>query len=151
LNEPQGRFMKKTVMLAALAAVLVSGTVQARNDVLTLPLDKIIGTDKAKQALYDIPVYFAGQEHAAISGNWGEVTTSRKTNAVGKSDEEACQWALLSALKVLQENAQKRGYDAVVNVRSNYQNKEFSSTSEFQCGAGAIMAGVALKGDLVKF
>lgn len=143
--------MQKKVSVAVLAAMLVSGAAQARNDVLTLPLDKIIGTDKAKQALYDVPVYFAGQQHAAISKNWGEVTTSRKTNAFGKSDEEACQWALLSALKVLQENAQKRGYDAVVNVRSNYQNKEFSSATEFQCGAGAIMAGVALKGDIVKF
>ena len=106
---------------------------------------------QAKQALYDVPVYFAGQQHAAITSTWGEVSTSRKTNAVGKSDEEACQWALLSALKVLQENAQKRGFDAVVNVRSNYQNKEFSSATEFQCGSGAIMAGVALKGDIVKF
>ena len=143
--------MKTKVIFAALAAALLSGTVQARNDVLTLPLDKIIGTEKAKQALHDVPVYFAGQQHAAITSTWGEVSTSRKTNAVGKSDEEACQWALLSALKVLQENAQKRGFDAVVNVRSNYQNKEFSSATEFQCGSGAIMAGVALKGDIVKF
>lgn len=143
--------MKTKFVLAALATVFLSGAAQARNDVMTLPLDKIIGTDKAKQALHEVPVYFAGQDHPAISSNWGEVSTSRKTNAVGKSDEEACQWALLSALKVLQENAKKRGYDAVVNVRSNYEHKEFSSATEFQCGAGNIMAGVALKGDIVKF
>lgn len=135
----------------ALAALLISGTAQARDDVLTLPLDSIIGTDKAKQALLNVPIYFSGQSHPEISSNWGEVSTSRKTNAVGKSDEEACQWVLLSALKVLQEAAQKRGYDAVVNIRSNYKHNEFSSATEFQCGAGKIMAGVALKGDLVKF
>jgi hypothetical protein len=143
--------MNKIMTAAACAAMLVSGAAYARNDVLTLPLDKIIGTDKAKQTLHDVPVYFAGQNHPAISSNWGEVSTSRKTNAVGKSDDEACQWVLLSALKVLQESAQQRGYDAVVNVRSNYQNKEFSSATEFQCGAGTLMAGVALKGELVKF
>lgn len=143
--------MNKVMTILALSAVVISGAAQARNDVLTLPLDSIIGTEKAKQALHDVPVYFAGQKHAAISKNWGEVSTSRKTNAFGKSDEEACQWVLLSALKVLQEAAQQRGYDAVVNIRSNYQNKEFTSATEFQCGAGAIMAGVALKGDLVKF
>jgi hypothetical protein len=52
---------------------------------------------------------------------------------------------------VPQEAAQKRGYSAVINIKSNYQGKEFSSATEFQCGAGAIMAGVALKGDLVNF
>jgi len=143
--------MNKKIMLVALSAALICGAAEARNDVLSLPLDKIIGTDKANQALHNVPVYFAGQSHPAISSNWGEISTSRKTNAFGKSDEEACQWVLLSALKVLQEAAQQRGYDAVVNIRSNYQNKEFSSATEFQCGAGAIMAGVALKGDLVKF
>lgn len=143
--------MFRTLAITALVTLLFSSNVQARNDVLTLPLDSIIGTDKANQALLDIPIYFAGQSHPEISSTWGEVTTSRKTNAVGKSDEEACQWVLLSALKVLQEAASKQGYDAVVNIRSNYQHNEFSSATEFQCGAGRIMAGVALKGDLVKF
>lgn len=143
--------MFRTLAITALVTLLFSSNVQARNDVLTLPLDSIIGTDKANQALLDIPIYFAGQSHPEISSTWGEITTSRKTNAVGKSDEEACQWVLLSALKVLQEAASKQGYDAVVNIRSNYQHNEFSSATEFQCGAGRIMAGVALKGDLVKF
>lgn len=143
--------MNKVMTMLALSAVVISGAAQARNDVLNFPLSNIMGTEKAKEVLHDVPVYFAGQKHAAISKNWGEVSTNRKTNAFGKSDEEACQWVLLSALKVLQEAAQKRGYDAVVNIRSNYQNKEFTSATEFQCGAGAIMAGVALKGDLVKF
>lgn len=143
--------MKNKFMLVAVCAAVISGAAHARNDVLTLPLNSIMGTDKAKQALHNVPVYFSGQQHQAITATWGEVTTSRKTNAFGKSDAEACQWVLLSALKVLQEAAQQRGYDAVVNIRSNYENNEFSSATEFQCGAGAIMAGVALKGDLVKF
>lgn len=143
--------MNKVLSLMALSAVLVSGAAQARNDVLTLPLESIIGTDKAKQALLDVPFYFAGQSHAKVSSKWGEIGTNKKTNAVGKSDDEACQWVLLSAIKALQEAAQKRGYDAVVNIRSNYKNNEFSSATEYQCGAGNIMAGVALKGDLVKF
>ncbi|MDX3774784.1 excinuclease ABC subunit A [Chromatiaceae bacterium AAb-1] len=143
--------MSKKIVLMAISTLLFCGAASARNDVLTLPLDAIIGTDKAKQALHDIPVYFAGQKHPAIKSHWGEVTTNRKTNAVGKTDEEACQWVLLSALKVLQEAAQKRGYDAVVNIRSNYQHNEFTSSTQYQCGAGNIMAGVALKGDLVKF
>lgn len=143
--------MNKSLVLLTLSTILFCGTVQAKNEVLTLPLDNIIGTDKAKQALLDVPIYFAGQSHPAITSNWGEISTNKKTNAVGKSDEEACQWVLLSALKALQQAAQNRGYDAVVNIRSNYQHNEFSSSTQFQCGSGNIIAGVALKGDLVKF
>jgi uncharacterized protein YbjQ (UPF0145 family) len=58
---------------------------------------------------------------------------------------------MLSALKALQERAVREGMDAVVNIESNYKNRQFSSETEFECGAGAIMAGVALKGTLVKF
>lgn len=114
-------------------------------------LADIVGTDKAKQALLEVPFYFAGQNHPKVTNNWGDISTNKKTNAVGKSDSEACQWVLLSAIKALQEAAQKRGYDAVVNIRSNYKNNEFSSATEYNCGAGRIMAGVALKGELVKF
>ena len=143
--------MNKFITMLALFTVVISSAAQARDDVLTLPLDAVIGTDKAKQSLLDVPFYFAGQSHPKVANNWGEIGTNKKTNAVGKSDDEACQWVLLSAIKALQEAARKRGYDAVVNIRSNYKNNEFSSATEFQCGAGKIMAGVALKGDLVKF
>ena len=58
---------------------------------------------------------------------------------------------LLSALKVLQENARENGYDAVINIKSNYNHNEFASAEELQCGAGFLIAGVALKGEVVKF
>lgn len=141
----------KLLLAAALSTAFLSGTAAARNDVLTLPLADVVGTDKAKQALLDVPFYFAGQDHPKVTSNWGDIGTNKKTNAVGKSDDEACQWVLLSAIKALQEAARKRGYDAVVNIRSNYKNNEFTSATEYKCGAGNIMAGVALKGELVKF
>ena len=72
------------------------------------------------------------------------------TNSVGKSDQKACQWALLSALKSFQQRAQSLGANAVVNIKSNYKNNTYSHPTEYQCGAGAIMAGVALKADVVK-
>ena len=65
-------------------------------------------------------------------------------------DQEACEWAFLSAIKALQERAQKDGMNAVVNITSNYKHQSFASKTEFECGAGNIMAGVALKADIVK-
>jgi uncharacterized protein YbjQ (UPF0145 family) len=53
-------------------------------------------------------------------------------------------------MRQLEKRARELGANAVVNIASNYKNVEFSSDSEFECHAGAIMAGVALKGEFVR-
>lgn len=67
-----------------------------------------------------------------------------------KSDENACQWAFLSAILSLQNRAEKEGGDAVVNIVSNIHNKPMSSENQFECLVGSIMVNVALKGTVVK-
>ncbi|WP_258241006.1 MULTISPECIES: excinuclease ABC subunit A [Pseudidiomarina] len=142
--------MKCKLALAFMLTLLFATPAQAREDILTLPLDELLASEDAKQSLLDVPMFFAGQAHPAIKAS-KEVTTSRKTNAFNKSDEEACRWVMLSALKVLQDAAQKGGYDAVANIKSNYDHNEFASSTEYQCGAGTFIAGAALKADLVRF
>jgi hypothetical protein len=100
--------------------------------------------------LDDVKVFFVGQKHPAVIKKYGEFKTNKKTNAFNKSDEKACQWAFFSAIKSLQSRALKEGGNAVIDIKSNYKSREFSSPTEFQCGAGALMAGVALKGIVVK-
>ena len=56
----------------------------------------------------------------------------------------------LGALKALQEAAKERGANAVVDIESNYKNQVFTSATQYQCGAGGLMAGVALKGVYAK-
>jgi hypothetical protein len=143
--------MNKKLVMFSLVSLLVSANAVARDEVLTLPLADIIGTKKANEALLNVPFYFAGQDHPKVSQTWGEISTNKKTNAFGKSDDTACQWVLLSAIKALQEAANARGYDAVINIKSNYKNNEVSSATTYNCGAGRVIAGVALKGELVKF
>jgi hypothetical protein len=48
-----------------------------------------------------------------------------------------------------QDRIAKEGGNAVVNIRSYYKKNEISSSTEFECGAGAIMAGVTFLGDVV--
>ena len=36
----------------------------------------------------------------------------------------------------------------MVNIASNYKNKEYKDSAKYECHAGALMAGVALKGQL---
>jgi uncharacterized protein YbjQ (UPF0145 family) len=76
------------------------------------------------------------------------VVTNRKTNAFGKSDEKACDWAAQSALVSLQEAAKKAGANAVINIVSYYKKNVNKDPANYECHAGAVVAGVALKGDL---
>ena len=141
--------MKKLILALVLTTLTTSA--YARDEISKYPIAKLLESSKAKEALLDIPLYFSTQKHKAVTKKYGEVSTNKKTNAFMKSDTEACEWVMLSALKALQERAVREGMDAVVNIESNYKNRQFSSETEFECGAGAIMAGVALKGTLVKF
>jgi len=144
--------MKKLIAMGVMA-LAVSGIAEARNDKLTFPISGVLTHEKAKGVLMqDVALYFGNQPTPAIidPDHKLEVTTSRKTNAFNKSDEGACQWAMLAALKALQERAIKEGANAVVNIKSNLENTEYSSENEFQCAAGAMVAGVALKGRIVK-
>lgn len=42
------------------------------------------------------------------------------------------------------------GADHVDGIVSNYKKMEYSSPTEYECHVGGVVAGVALKGTLVK-
>lgn len=47
-------------------------------------------------------------------------------------------------------SAHNQGGNAVVNIKSNHKNIETVSDTDYLCGAGNVMAGVALKGTVVE-
>jgi uncharacterized protein YbjQ (UPF0145 family) len=142
--------MKKIITLAILQLCL-SGNAFARDTVDALSIESALSDEKVMSAVgTDVKFYFGDQKHGKILQNFGEGKTNKKTNAFNKTDEEACQWAFASALLSLKEKALKEGGNAVVNIKSNYKNNLTSSNTTFQCGAGALMAGVALVGIVVK-
>ena len=63
---------------------------------------------------------------------------------------EALAFLVTSALLALQSGAKARGANAVVDIVSFYKRNEFRSASSYECHAGALMAGVALKGTYAK-
>ena len=123
----------------------------ARDDHNIYPLEDALNTPEAKGKLDpSIRLYFGKQKYPKVLSEFGEWKTNKKTNAFNKSDKEACEWVFLSAVLELQERAQKEGGNAVVGIKSNYKNIERSSETEYMCGNGALMSGVALKGTVVK-
>jgi uncharacterized protein YbjQ (UPF0145 family) len=141
---------KPGLVTVALLVLGLSAGAQARNTELHLSIEDAMNSRIFKERLDpDIRFYFGNQPHAAPASRLGDVISNRKTNAVGKSDVEACEWVLLSALLGMQQRAREEGANAIVNIRSYYRKDEFSSETEFECHAGELVAAVALIGDVV--
>lgn len=141
--------MKKIAI--ALAAVAVVSLAQARDTTLMLPLDKVVEMGLADGKLDgSVKFYLSGAKTPAVSASLGEDISNKKTNGVGKDDPTACNWAALSALVAFQESAKQKGANAVVDLHSFYKRKATKDAVNYECHAGNIMAGVALKGSYAR-
>jgi hypothetical protein len=121
-----------------------------RDDILVLTIADFFNSPDVERLDKDVKLYFGDQPYPEIEKKLGIFKTNKKTNAWNKSDEKACNWVFLSALLQLQDRAKMEGGNAVVNIKSNYKNKPFSSQDKFVCGAGRMIAGCALIGTVVK-
>ncbi|AKN25561.1 hypothetical protein [Stutzerimonas stutzeri] len=142
--------MKTTAWIGtALTLLVLPGISQARDTTHYLPFDAVVAeATQAGRLDGSVKFYLAGKAPGNATVVRSGVTTSKKTNAFNKTDEGACSWALQSALIAMQQAAKAAGANAVVNIASNYKHVEYKDSQKYECHAGAIMAGVALKGDL---
>ncbi|MCK5860567.1 hypothetical protein [Abyssibacter sp.] len=146
--------MTRQILAATLMALLALpvGMAQARDEHSTFPLEDFFAREDVQNRLgNEVKFYFGEQSHPAVASRLGEYQSNKKTNAFNKTDQEACEWALFSAMLSLRDRALQLGGDAVVNITSNYRNTPFTSKTEYMCGAGNVLAGVTMKGEVVKF
>lgn len=137
--------------LAALLLASIPGLSQARDDALYQSFDAVVQKAlQARQLDGSVKFYLAGKPLTGKFDKLNEVVTNKKTNAFNKSDEEACTWALQSALITLQASAKQAGANAVVDIVSFYKRNEHRDAQNYECHAGTFVAGVALKGTLAK-
>ena len=140
----------------ATAAALLLGTLpaisQARAPTLFSPLGQgateaiRTGTSEGSVKFYLAGNTPAGKASVVTPG----VVTNKKTNAFNKTDYQACSWALQSALITLHQAAKNVGANAVTDIASYYKKNERKDPKTYECHAGAVIAGVALKGNLAK-
>ena len=97
-----------------------------------------------------VKFFLAGQKTPKVLQKMGDDISNKKTNGANKTDEVACKWAVLSALVAFQDKAKSMGANAVVDMVSYYKRNTFSSPTEYECHAGGIIVGVALKGTYAK-
>ncbi|WP_294901480.1 excinuclease ATPase subunit [Tatumella sp. UBA2305] len=139
----------KLLSLVVLSSALIFPAIsQARDTVHNLPFNTVVQQMTQEHKLDgSVKFYLAGTGPKGRIISSG-VVTNKKTNSFNKSDTDACNWALQSALLSLQEAAKKSGANAVINIVSFYKRNEHSDRNNYECHAGTFIAGTALKGDL---
>jgi hypothetical protein len=143
--------MKRALALACIIASAAPLPSSARDDRLKFPVEAALAKGQTYHDKIDpgIRLYFGDQATPPIVKTIGEWTANKKTNAANKSDQEACDIAFISAVVSLQGRARREGGNAVVGITSVYKNEPFKSAADYMCGAGHIIAGVALRGTVV--
>ena len=135
----------------ALTALFAMSSANARDDRVKFPIKAAMETADAKDKLgADVKFFFGAEKTPKPTQTLGTFTSNKKTNFANKSDEEGCQRAFLSAMIALKDRALREGGNAVINIHSVYKDEKFESDTEFECGAGKILGGVALRGTVVK-
>lgn len=139
--------MKYPLIALSLVGALFATSSFARDTVLHIPLADVLAMPEAKEKLDPKMRFFlAGQDTPAVMKSFSVGVSNPKTNGVGKTDEFGCKWAALSALISLQNSAKREGANAVIDIVSYYKKNEYKSATDFECHAGAIIIGVALRG-----
>jgi uncharacterized protein YbjQ (UPF0145 family) len=134
------------------AAVLVAiAPAQARDERLLMEVNSALSSPQAQDRFDDtVQFYWDDQVYPQALQSFGIHTAGRKTWALTKTDQEACDRAFLSALIALRDRAKEAGANAVVHIKSIYLNREFRSETQYECRAGHVATGVTLEGRLVK-
>jgi uncharacterized protein YbjQ (UPF0145 family) len=141
----------RAIGFLSVAALVMATPARARDEILHMPVKEAMEAAVASGKLdKGVKLFFGKQKHAKAAGEYGTFTANKKANFFGKSDKQACERAFLSAIISVQERARKERGNAVIGIISVYKNIEFSSETEYECGAGNVTGGVALRGKMAK-
>lgn len=145
--------MKKTTLrIATLVAATASMALaalpaHARKDTGTFTFAAVMAHPDYAAKIGDFKFGFGD----AVRGqSLGQSSTRKATNGFGKSDEQACVWAALSALIAMKNDAIARGGTSVQGIKSMVTGTAFSSATEFQCISGTTNSRVYFEGVVVK-
>jgi uncharacterized protein YbjQ (UPF0145 family) len=141
----------KTALIALVLVLGSASSVFARDEIENYSIKSALETADAREKLDpQIKLYFGNWKHGAVVQSIGEWKSYKKSNGVGRANEVACKRAFLSAAISLQQRAMKMGANAVIGIKSDYDNRKTSSDITYVCGSGMLMSAVALIGTVVR-
>ena len=139
--------MKKSIL-----SLLTITALTACSSPMNLSVNEALNSNVAKEHLdSDVKLTFGPKQTNGKS--FKNIKTQRSTMILPlyRNDKQACQRALVSALKVLQKSALNEGAHEVANIHTFYNNIPFESRNEFQCKTNKYFtSSITLKGTIIK-
>ncbi|PLY03796.1 MAG: hypothetical protein C0623_00140 [Desulfuromonas sp.] len=106
-------------------------------------LNSSLAKDKLDPSL---SFYMKGQKHGKTRNASREYTANKRARKFGRSAEQACENAFISALLAFQDRASREGRNAVIDLYSVTKNKDYVDREKYSCLVGGMMTNVALRG-----
>ena len=139
------------MMIAAVLMCAAAPAAHARDDQRLFEIAPVMaspaGRDRFDQT---VQFFWAGQDVPPTDQAFAIHTSERKTFLPTRTEQQACDQSFVEALAALRDAAKKVGADAVVAIKSLHRNREFRSTTQYECRLGYFGATVTLEGRLVK-
>lgn len=142
--------MKTLCCLIGSVLVLTAVPAAARDTKDLIPISVVISMPEVACELdQNLKLYFGNQQGPQGTSR-GVTIANPKTSGVGTKDRQGYRRVMLSAPMELQKKARNVGGIAVMGIESSYKEQPFVSETEFECHAGGIIIGVALRRTIVK-
>jgi hypothetical protein len=143
--------MKLNRNLIAVVMALLPVAAHAKDEQRLFDIAFVMGSPEARERFDEtIRFYWSGQAAPTPLQTFKIHTSERKTFSPTRTEREACDQSFVEALAALRDAARAAGANAVVEIKSLYKNREFRSSTEYECRLGYFAAGVTLEGTLVK-
>jgi len=117
----------------------------AKSEIQLHSIDELLASEAFQSRLGNFQFSFGNE---ILGKPVGIANVKRATNGIGKTDQEACEWAMISALLVLKQEAQTRNGIAVEAIQSTVTGTDYISATHYQCRTGHTNSRVLLKGTI---
>jgi hypothetical protein len=142
------KIVRRAVLFAVAGMALGLASVRAESQLY--PIAQALNSPEARAKLDPAVKMFFGRRHPPVAVKIGVWPTAKRGNILGRSNQLACDYSLLSAVLSLQGRARREHANAVVDIASSYQDVPTVSETQYVCDVGLLRAGVALKGTVVR-
>src|SRR6267142_1773802 len=140
--------MNATISALAIAVIAAISGSPAHGAVILIDFQQALNSDEIKKALGDdVAFYLSGATTPTIQKTFQAVSDRSTTVRGSGTPQKTCLRVLLKVLQSFQNQARRQGGNSVVNIISDYRNKEVANSSTIECYTGDVVMGhVTLKG-----
>jgi hypothetical protein len=142
------KMLMSAVLFAAACAASWPATARAQSQLY--PIAQALSSPEAQAKLdRGVKLYFGRQGHPPVARTIGVWPSNKRANKFGRSEQLACDYALLSAVLSLQGRARRERANAVVDIVTSYGDAVTVSSTQYVCDIAGLRSGVALRARVV--